>query len=127
MAKTITRSEHKHKVKKLKKAVWQYLLDHSSKDCNLESFKVILVLKDENYFWHKVKVREKGFYTRKDIKEEKRKLNEMIQNSRNQKMYHKIRNKQIENFNNSRSLLDIVVKILLKKLIKYRERQLKKY
>ena len=51
----------------LKRAVWQYLLDHAQVNDEEGNFRFTIYIPSKEIFWKRVKAREDGLYTRNDI------------------------------------------------------------
>jgi len=51
--------------KKWKKAVWQYIMDHSTPYKN--GYKISFHIKDEEIFWSRVRARQRGYFNRYDL------------------------------------------------------------
>ncbi len=65
--------------KEIRKAVWQYLLDHSHKERETGHFNVHFRVPDQRHFWYKVGVRARGEFLRKDSQLEQDRLQEMFE------------------------------------------------
>lgn len=125
MAKMISKRMHKKRINEIKQAAWQYLIDHSSKDADLECFVITCRMRDQNHFYSKIASRMNG-YSRKNTEKEQKTLNDMIYKSRATRRFNSIRNKKIQNFYKSRNIIDMLATLVLKPLLKYRESRLEK-
>lgn len=74
---------------KWNKAIWQYLIDHSSAT-NTGKYRVSMTINDQKTFFQRVKARYRGEFTRTDLKEEEAKLNKEIEKFQN---YERARNR----------------------------------
>ena len=110
----------KKEERKMKKSVWQYLIDHSRKNRD-GTFQVSFLIKSDHDFWDRVRARERGYFKRKDIKEEKRILEDMKDLT---KAFQRKHAKALDMFNKSDDIEDIKCQEILKPMIKYRNERI---
>lgn len=108
---------NKKELRKFKNAVWQYLLDHSTKKPSYQKYKITFYIEDEHQFWHKVRVRERGYYSRKDILEEKKAMESIDKEN-------VIRKRKSKRLKKSKNILDIFARKFYHIAFQYRKKRL---
>lgn len=116
--------------KKWKKAVWQYLIDHSIKT-KVGHYKINFYIKDQHTFWNRVRAREKGYFKRKDLEDEKYaiklkrdQVEQELERLRKIASHNDIWAQAGQLFHASNHPIDKIVILLLKPLTKYRKKRL---
>jgi len=123
----------KKEERKMKKAVWQYLIDHSRKNRN-GTYQISFLIKSDHDFWDRVRARERGYFSRKNLKDENKNLKKMNELSESKclelkltKKFQKKHADALDNFNNSDNIKDIECRKSLQPLVNYRNKRIKEF